>query len=423
MTYGAIICLTIIFALVKLLYPDNYSVQYKCSISDNAVILTKDRNGQPGGSINVIKNIDEEWQGFQSINLSDIKKDITEIKVALNSNYLCIAGTSIHNQQDYTILVFYKNSNGKYQFKHEISGEYAGCVESAFAITDDDLLLCGNPIKKEYGVVSCWDLNCDPPVLIQLLTPPDGESFGSGFGRMIKLAGDMLCINDCSAVFSINEQHQYGLLEKDQSSVYINGVRSPPCRATILAYKREGRKWDFDIDLYRLLPHPKGGVLRNEDGHIEKFLYSMFSPEVFWTTNNAIYLRGLQKYYVFKIRNSGWHYEGSVIPPFLLSKPRVQKGSKIFFPIELISIDEKYTLRLCENSKLEIYLTEKLSDWDVLWSINILDYFKSSINNQQVYFKIHNSQMILYNSSTKMFELHIFEINSQGPNLLFSINH
>lgn len=303
-------------------------------------------------------------------------------KVVFNKTWLVIASDPDPPKTP-NVLFLFEKENDRWAFRQEIKGNDTHFGDN-IVLTEDNYLFCcdptapSNPINRSIlgkGEVYCYDLNVTPVQLIQTIIPPNEikhsvKPFVIGFGFDMSVSNDVLLLKDSAAAFSPEEIQRYGL-EKNKS--YHQD--STPSRRTVLMYKRIGVQWYFDADLYHLLPHPSGDVLRDIQGYTIQFPSEspIFHKKNSTLAGNDVYLRGCESYYRFSRSNQDeWEYVQTLTPPFKL-EDMYEEGRRIYFPYENITIGENYTGRILDNGSIDIYDTANLSSWTPLWNCFYID--------------------------------------------------
>lgn len=348
--------------------------QYMMSAQKDVVVILDGYLKKPGGRLLTFRKMGNVWSLCQALDLGPFGMNRRPTEIVFNDDWLCIGSHYVSTMEKGCVYLFRKDGVG-WKFHEILWGEGTTFGSGGIALTRNHHLLVGSTLVEDHGKVFCWDMNQSPPKLIQtLIPPPTITHFSSGYGRSIKTSGDTLVIQDSAAVFSPEEIKKYRLQEADKSPFIINEKRSPPNRPTILTYHRENGRWVFDADLHKLLPHPPNGVLREPSGAVLTFSSSVFLRKNITLVKDMLYLRSFHSYSMFQKQTSGqWKYLRSLVPPFPLSPPPKGSGTRFQYPIEKITIGDRYTTRLRDDGSFDLYSTVNLSKWEVLWNSHFID--------------------------------------------------
>jgi len=367
------------FAVVVItifLYPGKLVPNQIIAVSENEVVILDCFYIKPGGKLlSIQKQKDGQWSLVQSTDLKKLGINRIPEKCVFNHQWLVITSDLVRDRNE--SVYFLKKKDNQWYFVEERHGDYRRGID----ITDDNQLIINDAFIKRPGVVECYDLNYSSPKLVQTIEKPIeiASSDSHSFGTEIYVHEDTLLVKDSDATFTPEEEIRYGLKPEEKAFRVTPSQMQYSNRSTALMYGKKNGQWVFEADLYHLLPHPKGGAIRNRYGHLECFSYSFFNTKNTTLAGNDVYLRGSRCYYVFsKNRQGKWYFKQSLTPPFKL-EDRIpeERGIRLFF--EYITIGAKWTGRTFEDDKIEIYETKLLDSWKPRWTFHFVP---TSVKNE-----------------------------------------
>jgi len=318
---------------------------------------------QPGGTFYFITKSNDAWNVQQELDLSQLLPGRIPFNVTFNRNWLCVTTSvfSESHERSFAIALFKRDKN-TWKYHHTFENHNEASFGMSVALTDHDTLLVSIPQKSPSGAISCYDLTCTPPSPLQNILPPESVNHFHArpkFGEKLSVSGNIMLVLDEGAYYSEQEIEKYALVpnEINDGGITKEGIRYPPYKSDVIAYRWDGNQWVAEATFYDLLPHPPDGALRKKDEWNHQFLMRFG-----WVrqAGSLAYAGGLGYSYQFeRDANDNWKCVGEL--------PKETEGHHLV-------IDNVYTARWLGDRTFDVILTEQVAkSWTPLFNVSFID--------------------------------------------------